>query len=182
MAFVTLGGAHGATRRRIDRAQPSKSRAQVVCSVQNGRQEPANVSKCDGAALTRRAILTNTAASVLSAAAMAGLLGVPVESATASALHPSFEGKYSDPKHPLCPRKVEVVKNGVLRITGEDGDPGCVPGGKRKSWKVSGKIEKDGSLRVNFGSKGGPKDLAGTFNVRKATIDWKDGNKWTKKF
>ena len=91
-----------------------------------------------------------------------------------------FTGSYSDPKHPSCPRLIAMEGSTAL-ITGADGNPGCV-GGEGNPWRLVGRIDetkgKDvDEIFVDFGPKGGPKDLMGKWE--KNGIRWPDGNKWT---
>ncbi|KAL7535385.1 hypothetical protein ACHAWF_005153 [Thalassiosira exigua] len=80
------------------------------------------------------------------------------------------DGVYSDPNHPAGYRIVRRAKNEVL-ITLRDEPNGEVIDlvGKKKG--------KDG-LAIDFGPKGGPKDLGA--KVAEGSLVFPDGNRWTK--
>jgi len=77
-------------------------------------------------------------------------------------------GKWSDPGHPGCKRKIQLAGNKAF-ITGADEDG--------KPWKAVGIV--DGmDVVIDFSSKGGPTDLKATYVVGKG-IAFPDGNVWT---
>eukprot|EP00793_Prasinoderma_coloniale_P000070 PRCOL_00005578-RA len=133
-----------------------------------------------------------SAAAAAAAALCAALLAAPARAAlaaasegTAGALHmhsaargPPFDGNYTDPNHPGCPRTV-CYERGV--VTGADGDPGCEGGAALTWWSVPiVRASRDGAIVVDFSSKGGPKDLKGEFGQLQhvSGIRWQDGNFW----
>lgn len=120
-------------------------------------------------ALSRRGII---AAAILGNAQVAG------------AATPSWEGKYSDPRHVGCKR--EIVSNGArLTVTGTKGipGPGCdAQSTEIKSWSLADaatvKSPESQDIVIDFSPKGGPKDLAAAWDGD--GIKFADGNKWTK--
>ncbi|EKX44660.1 hypothetical protein GUITHDRAFT_152936 [Guillardia theta CCMP2712] len=91
----------------------------------------------------------------------------------------SFDGSYSDPKHPGCARNVMSKNDNEAEISGVDGNPGCSAGNAdvQKPWRLNGKVDGK-KIFVDFSPKGGPKDLLG--NWEDDGIRWPDNNKWTK--
>lgn len=90
---------------------------------------------------------------------------------------PPFDGAYTDPKHPGCPRNIALVDDSNVDITGQDGTPGCTADGPTKAWRLAGKVKGD-QIFVDFSPKGGPKNLLGKWE--EDGIRWPDSNKWTK--
>ncbi|CAE7498264.1 unnamed protein product [Symbiodinium natans] len=115
-------------------------------------------------------------------------------------------GYYSDPQHPMCPRKIvyeyDLYKDGprddscgscsflqqpfmcsawqtaTIMVVGGDGDPGCEKKvSKRWTAKVDFKAGSD-SITIDFSKKGGPADVVGKWD--KDGIVFPDGNKWKK--
>merc|ERR1719382_1432170 len=82
---------------------------------------------------------------------------------------PTVGGKYSDPNHPGCPRRI-ISQAGSLIVTGADEDK--VP--FKLSGKVSGKL-----VTIDFSPKGGPKDLTAEI-LPLIGLKFPDGNVWTK--
>ena len=86
-----------------------------------------------------------------------------------------FLGQYADSNHPGCPRTIRLSTDGTgLVVTGVD-ETG-------PAWTVPANLAKDtaasaGTIQVDFSSKGGPKDLTGTWTGD--AIAWADGNAWT---
>lgn len=109
------------------------------------------------------------------AKAISGLAGLRAH----PGLPTQFDGNYSDPNHPGCPRAVCWETRLVM---GTDGDPGCeAPGANLTQWAVPiVDASTDGTITVDFSSKGGPKDLKGDFEGFKTVwgIRWEDGNFW----
>ncbi|CAE7498278.1 DRG2 [Symbiodinium natans] len=91
-------------------------------------------------------------------------------------------GYYSDPQHPMCPRKIvyeyDLYKTATIMVVGGDGDPGCEKKvSKRWTAKVDFKAGSD-SITIDFSKKGGPADVVGKWD--KDGIVFPDGNKWKK--
>ena len=126
----------------------------------------------------RRAVLGRVAALIPIAAAPSVALAynefVGVDASVAKQLADStappenFNGKYSDPKHPGCARKVS--KSGkFVTITGTDEDG--------KKWTVQGKTNGR-DLRIDFSSRGGPPDMLA--RADSIQIKFADGDVWKK--
>ena len=80
----------------------------------------------------------------------------------------NLNGRYSDPKHPGCARKVS--KSGkFVTISGADEDG--------KKWTVQGRTDGR-DLRIDFSSRGGPPDLLG--RADSVQIKFADGDVWKK--
>eukprot|EP00931_Biecheleriopsis_adriatica_P078221 TRINITY_DN51682_c0_g1_i1.p1 TRINITY_DN51682_c0_g1~~TRINITY_DN51682_c0_g1_i1.p1 ORF type:complete len:180 (+),score=35.65 TRINITY_DN51682_c0_g1_i1:64-603(+) len=113
---------------------------------------------------------------VLAPVVVAGTSGVQ----EAKAKQLTWSGKYSDPNHPGCERK--VTKSGdQFIITGTDsatGKSGCESTDKLKKWQLSGVLVNDNTMTIDFSPKGGPEDLLATRTS--AGISFPDGNTWTK--
>jgi len=91
----------------------------------------------------------------------------------------AIAGYYSDPNHPNCKRIIEVA-GAIASLTGTDGNPGCPPDGSGEPWTLVGKVHGN-TILVDFSPKGGPSDLKGVYDANEpASINWPDGNKWTK--
>merc|ERR1719261_795692 len=90
--------------------------------------------------------------------------------------HPdAFEGDYSDPNHPGCPRNLKV-EGGRVIFTGADQTEGateCGEGTTGPSFEITGTLVGN-EIRMDFSPKGGPKLLIGqaTQNVPGASIVW----------
>ena len=98
-----------------------------------------------------------------------------------------FLGTYSDPNHPDCFRLISEYENGTTIVTGADnanGDGYSCSGISRSEVDFWGPlfatISDDTSISVDFSPKGGPSDLAGTYDTTTNIINWSDGNTWTK--
>ena len=90
-----------------------------------------------------------------------------------------FAGSYSDPNHPGCGRKVDVIVSGnedSILVSGsdKDEDSNLVPWGPLQA-KVDGL-----KIVVDFSPKGGPPDLTGSWDPVSNGIVWADGNEWPK--
>ena len=87
----------------------------------------------------------------------------------------AFEGEYSDPNHPGCPRNLKV-EGGRVIFTGADQTEGateCGEGTTGPSFEITGYlIGKD--IHMDFSPKGGPKNLVGqsTSEVGGGSIVW----------
>ena len=79
-------------------------------------------------------------------------------------------GKYSDPAHPGCTRKVTTIGTNKVLIEGADEDG--------KPWKVRGTYEGK-EVTIDFTPKGGPKDVTATYTIA-GGLTFPDGNKWKK--
>ena len=96
------------------------------------------------------------------------------EDTVASATPPaSFSGEYWDPYHPTGFRTVKLSGN-LLNIVGKD-EPDL------PTWKVTGDVNGN-TAKIDFSSKGGPKDLTGTYvdKFGSVGISFPDGNRWVK--
>mmetsp|Transcript_28401 Transcript_28401/g.81652 ORF Transcript_28401/g.81652 Transcript_28401/m.81652 type:complete len:145 (-) Transcript_28401:58-492(-) len=92
-----------------------------------------------------------------------------------------FSGSYSDPNHPNCLREVQVLTKNKAEVKGTDGNPGCPPDGRGRTWALIGQVDGD-SILIDFSPKGGPKDLKGVWEASPTPgIRFPDGNLWSKK-
>jgi len=102
----------------------------------------------------------------------------------AEAAAAKWSGKYSDPKHPGCERRISKDNfSGEFTIAGAssrdksqkgcDADPRSV-----KRWALTGFQVSDDTLKVDFSSKGGPKDVE--VKLVQGGISFPDGNTWKK--
>lgn len=91
----------------------------------------------------------------------------------------SISGKYSDPQHPGCLRKIS--KSGeFLFVSGADEDG--------KKFNLNGKYSEDKGVRsvlIDFSPKGGPKDVVaslgfGPGGLGDIVLKFPDGNTWSK--
>lgn len=96
----------------------------------------------------------------------------------------SFVGMYSDPNHPDCFRKIVEKPNEKYDVYGADN-----AGGEGVSCNTDDKSQIDAwgplpasinttTILVDFTSKGGPSNLAGTWDAVESKILWEDGNYW----
>lgn len=85
--------------------------------------------------------------------------------------------EYDDPNHKLCPRKLEFNK-GRVQFTGADGPDGghCEQNKRGKQFTIHGHAH-NGEVKMDFSSKGGPKDVVGKIS-KQGHITWPDGNEW----
>ena len=120
--------------------------------------------------------------------ALLGLAGAVGASGLASPATAEFDdanfwlGYYSDPQHPMCPRKMvyeyDLYKTATLMVVGGDGNPGCE---KKVMTRWTAKVDfKAGSdsITIDFSKKGGPADVVAKWD--KDGIVFPDGNKWKK--
>ena len=84
-----------------------------------------------------------------------------------------FEGKYNDPNHPGCLRKI-TVKDKNVKIIGSDNIDGS------NQWIILAKEDLPGTMFVDFSPKGGPSNLLGVFEPSVNGIVWPDKNVWKK--
>jgi hypothetical protein len=93
-----------------------------------------------------------------------------------------FTGSYSDPNHPNCLRY--IYANGTTgQVYGTDAAGGeGVPcnGVNDTRWGPLPATIDVITIIVDFSSKGGPSDLQGRYNFSVPSIDWEDGNSWSK--
>jgi len=94
-----------------------------------------------------------------------------------------FGGDYDDPNHPGAGRSFQVKVTGKSEgsaveasVEGFDVDE---EGGRVPWGPLPAAIDLEGVV-VDFSSKGGPKDLEGTWDADKGGIVWADGHVWTK--
>ncbi|CAE7228505.1 DRG2 [Symbiodinium pilosum] len=118
--------------------------------------------------------------------ALLGLAGaaatLSTESAQAFEESGQWMGYYSDPQHPMCPRKIvyeyDLYEKAQMMVVGGDGNPGCEKKVlTRWTAKVDWKAGED-SIKIDFSKKGGPQDVVGKWE--KDGIVFPDGNKWKK--
>ena len=103
-----------------------------------------------------------------------------------------FTGFYDDPNHPGCLRSVKVLgaplradgtrpANPIIEVVGYDGNGSsnvCTERPSRSDvWKIQGKMKSNTEAIIDFSPKGGPSNLAATWDDG---IVFPDGNKWTK--
>eukprot|EP00591_Stephanopyxis_turris_P010344 CAMPEP_0195523384 /NCGR_PEP_ID=MMETSP0794_2-20130614/22490_1 /TAXON_ID=515487 /ORGANISM="Stephanopyxis turris, Strain CCMP 815" /LENGTH=192 /DNA_ID=CAMNT_0040653371 /DNA_START=30 /DNA_END=605 /DNA_ORIENTATION=+ len=144
----------------------------------------------------RRNFFGVVASSVAGAAAVA--IGTPDEANAAPLkVGPAspFTGDYDDPNHPGCLRQVKVVGAPLkgdgtrspypyVEVVGYDGKEGakvCSDSDRPTRddlWRVSGRIKSNTEATIDFSAKGGPTNLAATWDG--SGIVFPDGNKWTK--
>ena len=111
------------------------------------------------------------------------IFAVCVVGAVATADFALFTGKYSDPNHPSCARN--VVRSGftTAKVYGADaagGEGVACDGTTDIKWGPLPGTINGINIVVDFSSKGGPSNLAGSYNTAKNEIDWSDGNAWKK--
>lgn len=94
-----------------------------------------------------------------------------------------FDGKYSDPNHPACPR-VMISKDGKMAsIYGADaagGEGVACDGTTDTKWGPLPALIDDLVVVADFSSKGGPANLTGKYDLSSQKIVWEDGNYWQK--
>jgi len=103
-------------------------------------------------------------------------VGLAAASATpfAAAAASPVDGEYWDPFHPRGLRTVRVSGDTVT-VAGKDEPDG-------PTWKLTGAVDKDENLLIDFSPKGGPKDLLGKYvnKLDSTGIVFPDGNRWSK--
>lgn len=117
-------------------------------------------------ASTRRDILSNAFA-----AAAATLLVSPNGAMAADV--GSFQGVYSDPKHPKGYRVLVSKGKSAANMELSDGEKDS------KVFNLPVKV-KGSNLTFDFSPKGGPKDVVGVLASDGKSITFPDGNKWPK--
>lgn len=85
----------------------------------------------------------------------------------------AMAGEYTDPNHAAGYRAVQVWRGGALTVEGSDSGPKA----QGKEWALKGRAAGNNAV-VDFSPKGGPKDLAATFDG--AGLNFPDGNRWSK--
>ena len=79
-------------------------------------------------------------------------------------------GKYDDPMHPGCQRKVTLIGSNKVLIEGADEDG--------KKWTVRGTYEGK-TITVDFSPKGGPSGVTAEYAIGSG-LTFPDGNVWKK--
>ncbi|CAE8732992.1 unnamed protein product, partial [Polarella glacialis] len=96
-----------------------------------------------------------------------------------------FDGLYSDPKRIDCVRNITVDASGTsATVSGTDPAPNyltCenIPNAT-VAWGPLKAVISGGTIMVNFTVKGGAHDLQGFWARATSSIEWGDGNYWTK--
>eukprot|EP00527_Entomoneis_sp_CCMP2396_P009882 CAMPEP_0198138846 /NCGR_PEP_ID=MMETSP1443-20131203/2230_1 /TAXON_ID=186043 /ORGANISM="Entomoneis sp., Strain CCMP2396" /LENGTH=186 /DNA_ID=CAMNT_0043800787 /DNA_START=72 /DNA_END=632 /DNA_ORIENTATION=- len=141
----------------------------------------------------RRRFLSRIAGGA-AASILISVAGVENANAAIAKTGPSspWTGDYDDPGHPGCLRQVKVVgaplrgdgtrsPYPVVEVKGYDGSGSgglCTERPTRADiWTVTGSL-KNNEAKLDFSSKGGPKDLLAKYED--GGIVFPDGNKWTK--
>jgi len=140
---------------------------------------------------SRRDILTNAvvaaAAAVLIppnvAEAASEKVTAPATATATKTTAPSFQGVFSDPKHPKGYRVIVSKSANSAFMELSDGVP--KDGGDAKIYNFPVKVTQDKklkttSLAIDFSPKGGPKGVIGTLSEDGNSISFPDGNKWKK--
>ena len=88
----------------------------------------------------------------------------------------SFEGTFSDPKHPGGTRTISLVgeKVGGYQLANVNGGGGK---GEPQSYVLPAVVIRDEEIIIDFSPKGGPKDFEGIFSGDDIKF-LKDGNVW----
>jgi hypothetical protein len=92
--------------------------------------------------------------------------------------HSVFDGKYDDPNHPSCDRK--IVTDSIYGADAAGGEGAACDGETDIAWGPIPAAINATSIIADFSSKGGPSELHGKYNFESNAIDWEDGNAWTK--
>lgn len=95
----------------------------------------------------------------------------------------SFQGVFSDPKHPKGYRILVSKGSGSAIMTLSDGAP--KDGSEAKLFSLPIKVKQDKKegttlLSFDFSPKGGPKDIVGILSKDGNSISFPDGNTWKK--
>lgn len=145
---------------------------------------------------SRRDILSKAASSVLGLSSALVVLGpgdsagafqpgpVTAQSAANKAAYAlSYQGVWSDPNHPEGYRVIMTDKKGGAAMTFSDGVAKDAPEGteaKTYSGISIGMKEGSNELTFDFSFKGGPKGVTATLSDDRQSIEFPDGNVWTK--
>jgi len=146
--------------------------------------QPQTVPSEAKTATSRRDLLLRTSGLVAAPMiASATLFGDAAEAGAAK-----WSGKYEDPKHPGCERRISKDNlSGEYTIAGAtnrdktqkgcDADPKSV-----KRWALTGRPSSDDTMLVDFSPKGGPKDVEVKLvkTLKSEGIAFPDGNTWRK--
>jgi len=129
------------------------------------------------ATASRRDVLTNAAM----AAAAAAVLVTPINVNAAATTEASYQGVYSDPKHPKGYRALIAKGSSSATMNLSDGE-----GENPPTFNIPLKVKVDKKagktlLSFDFSIKGGPKDVIGELASDGSTITFPDGNKWSKR-
>lgn len=105
------------------------------------------------------------------------------EASSTPALLSSFQGVFSDPKHPKGYRIIVSKGSGSAIMTLSDGKP--KDGSEPKLFNLPVMVKQDKKtgttlLTFDFSPKGGPKNIIGTLGKDGNTISFPDGNTWKK--
>ncbi|KAG8462385.1 hypothetical protein KFE25_012205 [Diacronema lutheri] len=84
-----------------------------------------------------------------------------------------WDGRYADPNHTMGWRDVKA-RGDKLIIAGRDDDTA-------DTWEINGQIQ-GGSVELDFSPKGGPKGMKATLASDCGSIQFSDGNTWTKAY
>lgn len=142
---------------------------------------------------SRRDILTNgliAAAAVLitpnvaeAASKKTDPSDAPTSTITTTTGPSSFQGVFSDPKHPKGYRVITLKSpsSAVMQLS----DGASKDGGDAKIYNLPVKVKQDRkskttSLTIDFSPKGGPKSIVGTLSQDGNSISFSDGNTWKK--
>mmetsp|Transcript_12869 Transcript_12869/g.14090 ORF Transcript_12869/g.14090 Transcript_12869/m.14090 type:complete len:277 (-) Transcript_12869:97-927(-) len=120
-------------------------------------------------------VLPNVAEATTTAEKIADTPKKPADTKAAT-VSGSFQGVFSDPKHPKGYRVI-VAKGSAATMSLSDG------GANSKLFNLPVKVNKgkDGTtLTIDFSPKGGPKNIIGTLASDGSSISFPDGNKWKK--
>lgn len=95
----------------------------------------------------------------------------------------SFQGVFSDPKHPKGYRVLVAKGSSSAIMTLSDGKP--KDGSEAKLFNLPVKVKQDKKegrtlLTFDFSPKGGPKDMTGILSADGNSIKFPDGNTWKK--
>jgi len=111
-----------------------------------------------------------------------------------------FNGKFEDPQHPGCLRRITLDISGTAAViiggapktstpdckSSEKGREEChevetpksCDGKSDETWSVDVPMVSGGSIIADFSGRGGPARLAGFWNSETSSIDWADGSSW----
>lgn len=140
---------------------------------------------------SRRDVLKNAGSAAAAAAAsiwlnpspaqaLFGDSGITAQSA-ANRANESYQGVYSDPRHPDGYRVLMAVKGSDTKATMTvcDGVPKGSADEPKTYREIPVSVDKD-EFVFDFGFKGGPKNIKGKLSADKQSIAFEDGNTWTK--
>lgn len=172
---------HSTTRTGAATTATTTSQLMMSSSSQSRRDILSNAASVAAVGLSALVIDPNDAV-----ASIFGSFESPITAqSAANKAAESYQGVYSDPKHPDGYRVIMASsgKGGGATMTLSDGVSKDAPEGtEEKTFKDIPVKIKDGNneLSFDFSFKGGPKDAVGTLSDDKQTITFGDGNTWTK--